>query len=250
VARRIRYHSISGIGTYWECPQRFKFDYVDKRRGRDEVPAEHFGVGRAGHAGLEAALKGEDPMEAARAKWLEDGLSEHGGGLERCLEYVADVAPALREEALSYDEVLGVEHKFLLDTPEGTGFIGYADAVFRLGNAALVRDYKFRSHKAEAADLAEDIQGGMYCWAAKTTWPWVRDMYFEHYYPPLRESVRVKVTDENLEAALDRFEATVELIEADAEWRPSPGEHCGYCKHQEVCPAFQRTSVMEDALKF
>lgn len=264
VARPHRFHSVSSCGKYLECPKAFDFAYLQKLPPDKPVP-EHWRYGTVAHKGLEVAVldhierKGTGSLAdtvpaavaAVEAEFAKLDLDQPGE-LDRLIESVTESLHGLDFDA---SNVLGVEQKFLGTTPDGARFVGFADLVLRLGPTSLeVRDYKNRSKAASPEQLAVDFQLNLYGHFARQEWPWAKVVYASHFYPPTQKLVRVQLTDESMEAAVERFEAIVEMCEGDTELAPRKGSHCSYCQHREKCPAWQvettSGSVPDDQFNF
>lgn len=249
-----RVHSVSSVSSYEECPKAWEFNYLRRVKPEGLAP-EHWRFGTVVHAGFEAAythardekldIHSDEVWEVASARlresWAEEQMPTHGGELDRALGILAkslaehpDLAPA---------DILGVEHKLLHDTPDGTRVIGFADLIVRLGPESVgIEDHKITSRTKSAQDLQYDFQLNTYGWMVLREFPWAKTVYGTHHYPPVGKRVTVQLTREGMEEAVARMEATAEATELDDEYAPAPGEHCSSCQFKPQCPAWDRAT--------
>lgn len=253
--------SVSAIKSYEQCPQRYYYEYVARRKVEREVP-QSWRFGSAVHAGLEAAFEGlrlaktgslrdhEKSAEAAlREAWESMDLPTDGGDQDRALEVIQGVIDDQQSQVRAED-IVGVEHKMLTQTDGGVPLIGFVDLILRCGrDAVLIRDWKVTGRELTAEGLAQDFQLGTYAWMARTLLPRVKRVHVSHYYPPSQREVSVQSpTDTQLES-MDRIDAVAEMITEDQAFEPTIGEHCGDCPHQDICPAWQSPNEAVEAVR-
>lgn len=273
---RGRRHSISSTALWEKCKLAYKLAYIDRVKRKQEAVPVAWRKGSVAHAGLEAAFKGvqafgapapmtdfwimepDDPeteganfgaAAAVRAAWVEyqlDDLPE--SELDDMLKMLYETLEALG--TVDGSAVLGVEFRFLCETEDNAGFIGYADLVLKIGEKSiLIRDWKNTIYKKDPDQIATGMQTTMYAWSATRVWPWAETIYMSEYYPPLQDEVMVPMDPENILDSLARFEADVEEIESATEWPPNVAPHCDDCEFREQCPAFVEVHETEVALE-
>lgn len=259
-ARRGRRHSVSSTRLFLQCALAYKLQYLSKVRVDRPVPV-HWRFGTVLHAALEAVYRAHaervpgvdldvsvnypEGRAALDASWAELDMPVRGGEHDRAIGMLQDVLD--QHEPLDPADVLGVEHKFLGSTPDGTLVVGYADLVLRLGRDAIeVRDHKVTSRVSKSETLASDYQLNTYGWLALQDWSWAEKVYVSHHYPPVQSVVRVLTTEETREDALAQMEATAEMIETETDFSPRVGDHCTSCAYRPQCPAW---SLENEALR-
>jgi len=249
VARR---HSVSAIKLFHDCPRKYKYRYIDRVKVPREQAGEPLRIGTAVHAGLEAAAKcmmaeevtalnvqvTADADAAIEEAWVEEGLDFTDGSLERCKGWIRQTLEVWAEES---NDFIAVEHKFLTWLPDGSGFIGFADRIDKVSETAIeIRDYKNTRDVTKAEKLLNDIQVNMYAYFARETWQWCETVYVSHQHPNHDgEVVRVRLTDDTIGEAVDRFLSTIEMIETEEEWTPRPSKACDWCDFTDICPAME-----------
>lgn len=251
--------SVSGYGTYVECPQRWKYSYLDRLPRPETTVPHHWRFGSVIHKALEVAylefkrLELTGPLSqvlpqalaATRQAWVDYEMETTGGELQRALGMVTDTLARLVEH---HENILGVEQMFKGFTPAGVPFIGFGDLIHRVDPETVgVRDYKVRAKVASVAELIRDLQGSLYGHFSLIDYPWAKHVVFSHLYPNHDvKLVQVRLELDIIEEQLDKFEAVAELIDADEEFTPRPGEHCGYCAYVDICPAWAKSREDDD----
>lgn len=246
--------SLSGYNTYLECAQRWQYKYLDRLKRDEGTVPEHWRFGTVIHEGMEAAylafvereLHGtltqvnDVALEAVREAWVTHDMPPHGGELDRALGMILDTLAKLSEH---YGDVLGVEHRLKGFTPAGTAFIGFADLLRRAGPTTVeIRDYKIAAKVRSTDELSTDAQGALYGHFILREFPWAESVRFSHLYPNHgAKIVAVELSAEWIAEMVNRFDAVAEMIEADHDLKPRPGEHCGECAYRDVCPAWEHT---------
>lgn len=263
------HHSVSSTQTYLRCPQRYEFKYVQRLEPPAAADAHSRGAaayGRVLHSALQAAYEQHKHCSAgscstmdlhftaARAAieraWEEEGLSPHGGDMYAAIERIQGVLEAL--DAPNPADVVGVEQRAEVDSPAGARLKGFLDLVLRVdSDAIVVWDWKVTGNRLTHEALVADYQMNLYAYAVRQMFPWAKRVYLVHYYPTKKSEVRVAASPDHEDDAMATFEATVEMIESDSAFEPRPGEQCGGCDFQSVCPAWTNSEGVEaqDAMK-
>lgn len=250
--------SISAYGTYLDCPAKWDYVYLQRRRvAKRETPQHmrfgnviHEGMERAYHALVDRRLSGSleqvipDGMAGVRNAWTKYDMPTEGGELDRALGMIQETLAWLTDD---YADVVGIEHKFLIYTPGGTPFIGFADLLRRANDETIeVRDYKVKKKISTTAELQSDVQANMYAHAAQRQFPWARQVRFSHLYPNHGPHyVAVDLTADGISEALDRFDVVGGMIEQAESFPPRVSDTCDYCDHRDVCPAWQKPTDPE-----
>jgi CRISPR/Cas system-associated exonuclease Cas4 (RecB family) len=257
-----RKHTVTSVNTYLECPQRYYLRYVKRLKTPDwEVP-QAWRFGTCVHAAMEAAygavMDGVAPEElptmlayrdvaidGLRAAWTKEDMPTHHGAFDRAVGTVDGALEAL--PLVARDEVLGVEYCIDGTTPDGALFIGYVDLVLRVSRDTLkVRDWKVTGRRASPEELACDLQLNTYSAMLLTDFPWAKHVVVEHWYPTQalpggsEPCVTVPSPPAAQAEAVETIESVVEMIEADDQWTPRPGDACESCPFRlHGCPVWE-----------
>jgi len=243
-----RWYSVSSTREYETCPRRYQFAYVDRVPTDRGLAPEGWRFGTVVHRGLEAAYRqhqavGDSPdlthtvpvaLEAVREAWASEQMPDDPAARGRAEEVVRR---SLVSTCLEPADILGVEHHFRAETPDGCRISGFADLVLRRGDFGIeIRDHKVTRHLCTPEQLTEDFQLNLYGWLALQEWPWAHAISASHHYPLGGELAHVDLDETNMEAAVLRVRTVASRAEADAEFVPMPGEHCESCVWSSLCP--------------
>ncbi|MEK7286346.1 MAG: PD-(D/E)XK nuclease family protein [Nitrospirota bacterium] len=250
-------YSHSRLETYRQCPQKFKFAYLD------EVPSTQEGIeafmGSRIHEALEGLYKDlrlEKPIPSLdailagfgqdwEAKWHDQiqitreevGPAEYLKMGEKCLtDYYHRYYP------FNQSKTLGVEYpiKFSL-APEDRYLIqGVVDRLSQPSDGVLwIHDYKAKSHLPTQPELDEDRQLAFYQMAVKTLWPEIKEVVLVWHYLLFDMEFHSRRTDADLSALRDETIALIDEIEAAVEFPVKKSGLCNWCAYRTICPLFK-----------
>lgn len=235
--------SHSSLSMFSECPQKWKFKYVDRI---PERPRHFFSFGSSVHAALEffygvKALPApplEEVLEHYKKIWLPQGYKDPGQEAEYFEQGKQIIASFYHKHIADYAIPYFVEYGFNLKV-EGVPVTGKVDRVDKLEDGTLgVVDYK--TGKALAAERVKgDSQLTMYQMACEELLgAKVARLSFYHL-PSLKEQT-VERHDQKLVDGLRRkIVGTAEAIDKDA-FEPNPSESvCRWCDYKPICPVFK-----------
>ncbi len=235
--------SHSSISLYLECPQKFKFRYIDKL---PEAPKWFFSFGQSLHAALEffysvKALPAptlEQLLAFYKDNWRKEGYKSP----QQELEYFADGRRILEEfyrlHIDSYRIPYFAEYKFDLEV-DGVPVTGFVDRIDKLGNGNLaVIDYK--TGKDIKLDRVEgDPQLTLYQMAVEQLLgAKVETLTFYHLPSQRALTTRPRAADK-IEALRERIVDVHSRIQAER-FDPDPEEKkCQWCDYRPHCPVFR-----------
>ncbi len=232
--------SYTRVETYLDCPQRYKFRYLDRIH---EEPRPELEFGKLMHEMLEFLHDPRNPsvpsinlvMERYEKGWTSlpevEGLEPYRQlGREMLRNYYSAHVPAR-------DQVLAVEQKFRLPLDDHS-LVGVMDRVDRTADGTIViTDYKTSRRLPTQPDLARNKQVVIYHHSAG------------ELYPGHPAVVRLQFLkfDFLFEAVPDRdawIEVKGELLRAaygieGGHFSPKPGSICEYCGYVNLCPAMR-----------
>lgn len=235
--------SHSSVSLYQQCPQKWKFRYVDKV---PEKPRSYFSFGKSVHAGLEflfsqfteAVPTLDDVLAHYKRSWLSEGYDSisqekwfYQEG-ERILRgfYVKHKGDAKK--------VFKTELKFTVDI-EGVPMLGYIDRLDQTPSGKIsIIDYK--TGKAfDKSRARKDPQLTLYQIAC-------REMFGKEiesltlYHLNSLTPITVSAHSSTLEAGFrTSLVETAREISAET-YTPKVDEkgHCRWCDYAQICPAF------------
>jgi RecB family exonuclease len=236
----------SRLMTWFDCPRRYRFVYVDRPSPPKGAPWAHNSVGAAVHTALAAWLTlpvpdrtTDNAARLVREKWIGLGFRDDAQSDEwrerattMVCRYVDGLDPHL--------EPVGIERTVAMRT-ERLAVSGRIDRLDRRGDELVVVDYKTGRHVLTTDDARGSLALAIYAMAAARTLR--REcLSVELHHLPSGSVVTWQHTDETLARHLGRAEdIAAEAVAAqasgdDAAFPPRPGPMCGWCDFSASCP--------------
>jgi superfamily I DNA/RNA helicase len=229
-------HSYTSLETYEDCSRKHYLDYVvnafadynDEENGATGVSQREIGV--LFHDTAEMAAQGDASdrdgwyeicERLAKQRRAQDAL----GAAKDCIDRYFGLG-------ISDWKVVDAERDFELDV-DGHDLVGFIDAVYRTPDDELVVvDYKATDRRR---DLDDDRQLPIYLLAC-------RDLYDEPvsragyaYVGEIGPDVDTKeFDDETLDTVLSDIKASMESISDATFTEYNAGEHCRWCRHNQL----------------
>ena len=251
---RSRTFSPSKLGTYQDCPRRYRYRYVDKIK-RAEQSVEAF-VGTCVHRALEELYNGvlhgkvlsePDVLAFFDAQW-EKNWSE--AVVIRDKRYAREDWKKLGREALSLyyraqapfdrEKTVGLEKRmgFTLEAASGPCRIeGFIDRLALAQDGAFeIHDYKTGKSLPAQEELDADWQLAIYDIAVRHAWPDVKDVRLVWHYLRHGKTLVSTRAPADLEALKADIARLIDAIAADHEFAPRESPLCGWCEYRDLCP--------------
>ena len=234
--------SHSSISLYQECPQRYKFKYVDNL---PEKPKYFFSFGRSMHAALEffygvkalPAPSLDEVLKFYKENWASEGYRDKGQEAEYFENGKGILAGYYRRHIGSYSIPCFVEYNFQMDV-DGVPVTGKVDRIDRLPDGKLsVLDYK-TGKVLPASRVIEDSQLTMYQLACETLLGAEVGRLVFYHLPTHHEHAAGRRPQALLDELRSRIQKTAEAIE-QGRFEPRPMERsCQWCDYKVLCPVF------------
>jgi len=235
--------SHSSISLYQECPQKYKFKYIDKI---PEKPRHFFSFGQSVHLALEFFYGVKIPtppsLEELLANykkiWVSAGYKDKGQEDEYFAEGERILTTFHGKHAKDFHVPFFVEYAFTFEV-EGVPVTGRIDRVDKLADGRLsVLDYK-TGKKLAAGRLETDAQLTMYQYACETLLgAEVGELTFYHL-PSLTEHRAERRGAPLVDELKARIVSTAEEITKER-FAPRPEEmKCRWCDYKPICPVFK-----------
>jgi RecB family exonuclease len=250
----------SKLGSYEDCPRRYRYSYVDRPTPPKGPPWAHNSLGASVHTALKNwyGLVPDRRATASlptllRATWVGEGYRDDVQEREayqtalRWLEtYVATLDP--------YVEPAGVERVVAAKTAT-LAFNGRADRIDRRGDELVIVDYKTGRSELTDDDARGSAALALYAYAAARTLR--RPCHtVELHHLPTGTVARHEHTDASLERAVSRAEATARDIreaeravesgaDPDDAFPTAPSALCSYCDFRRICPGGAEAPVKQ-----
>lgn len=235
--------SHSSITLYNECPQKYKFKYVDKI---PEKPKHFFSFGQSVHLALEyfygvkepKAPSLEDLLKHYREIWVKPGYRDENQEAEYFEEGRQILTRFHDKHAKSFHVPFSVEYNFNFEY-EGVPLTGKVDRIDKLPDGRLsILDYK-TGKKLAAGRLDLDAQLTMYQFACESQLgEEVGELIFYHL-PTLKEHRTIRRDKPLVKELTTRIVETAEGITKDR-FDPKPTENaCRWCDYKPICPIYK-----------
>jgi len=249
-------YSPSRLESYRQCPQKFKYTYIDK------IPSEIEGIeafmGSRVHETLEKLYthirfckllsleellehyrqiwdaKWHDEVRIIRAEMTPDNYLALG---EKCIiDYYQRYHP------FDQSRTLGIEHpvKFALDDAGQYMIQGFIDRLSQPKDGVIwIHDYKTKGFFPTQQELNEDRQLAFYQLAIEKLWPETKEVELIWHYLIFDQEIHSRRSREELEQLREETVALIQEIEAAAHYPPRQSGLCNWCEFQKICPLFK-----------
>ena len=248
-------YSASSLATYRQCPQKYKFSYIDHLQP-DQEGIEAF-MGSRIHEALEKLYKDlllEKPMslegvlDEYRKKWDEKwhnaiqivreeiGPAEYFKIGQRAItDYYKHYAP------FNQSRTLGVEYpiQFSLDEEGLYPMRGFIDRLSMPSDGILwIHDYKAKGFLPTQPELDDDHQLAFYQMAVKKLWPDIKEIVLIWHYLLFDMEFHSRRTEADLSALREETISTINEIEKASAFPPKQSGLCAWCEYRAICPIF------------
>ena len=242
----------SKLGTYEECPRRYRYAYVERPQPPKGPPWAHNSLGASVHTAMKNwyAMAAQDRDPAAlprllRGTWVSEGykdVEQERAAFRTALRwlesYVAGLDPT--------DEPVGVERVVATRTSV-LAFNGRVDRIDRRGDELVIVDYKTGRAPLTSDDARGSQALALYAFATARTMRRTCQRVELHHMQSGGVAAH-EHTEESLARQVARAEDTARDIVAaeekvasgldpDVAFPTAPGTRCSWCDWRRHCPA-------------
>lgn len=234
--------SHSSIKTYRDCPQKWKFRYIDRI---PDKPRSFFSFGKSVHAGLEflydrvrtARPALDELLDHYRGAWLRDGYESPAQEKWFFQEGERILRGFYAKHGADFQAVREVELKFTISV-EGVPVTGYIDRIDNTAKGGLaIIDYK--TGKAfDKSRVRNDPQLTLYQLAVETLLGKPVEsvtLYHLNSLTPLTVPAHSPKMKDDLKATV--LEAARGISDMKFDATPDEKGVCHYCDYAQICPA-------------
>ena len=254
----------SKLGSYADCPRRYRYSYVDRPSPPKGPPWAHNSLGASVHTAMKNwyAVPPERRIPESlptllKSTWVREGyrdVEQERIAYRKALGWLETYVTGLDPQ----DEPLGVERVVATKTAV-LAFNGRADRIDsrpgEQGPEAVIVDYKTGRSGLDADDARGSQALALYAYAAQRVFRRPCHRVELHHLPTGTVAVH-EHTEESLARQVARAEDTARDIMAaekavaagadpDAEFPTNPGSLCGWCDFRRTCPAGQEAQAKE-----
>ncbi len=249
-------YSHSRLESYRQCPQKFKFAYIDKIAS-DTEGIEAF-MGSRVHGALEQLYKNlrfEKPvtLEGVVAEYQRDWDAQWHDGIVIVRE---EVGPSeyfkmghraitdyyQRYHPFNQSKTLGLEYRITLELDSAGKYTlqGFVDRLSQPSDGVLwIHDYKARGMLPTQPELDEDRQLAFYQMAVEKLWPDTQEVVLIWHYLLFDREFRSRRTTSDLAALRDETIALIDEIESASVFPTKQSGLCNWCEYRPICPLFK-----------
>ncbi len=241
----------SKLGTYADCPRRYRYTYVDRPAPQKGPPWAHNSLGASVHNALRAwyalppARRGVDAVPTLlAATWVAEGYrdeTQQRDAFRRAIGWLESYVRNLDPVA----EPVGVERVVAARTAT-LALNGRVDRIDRRGDELVIVDYKTGRTGLDRDDARGSQPLALYAYAAERVFR-RRCRRVELHHLPSGTVAAHEHTSQTLDRHLRRAEQTAADIvaaerdlaagaEADEAFPTAPGALCSWCDFRRVCP--------------
>ncbi|MHB2025643.1 MAG: RecB family exonuclease [Elusimicrobiota bacterium] len=235
--------SHSSLTLYSECPQKYKFKYIDKI---PEKPKSYFSFGSSVHTALEYFYDVKIPEPPAlervlafyKENWISAGYKDKAQEEDYFHKGEQIITLFCEKHSADFHVPLFVEYQFDLEV-DGVPVTGKIDRVDKLPDGRLsVVDYKTGKALAENRVMTDE-QLTMYQLACeKLLGAEVCRLSFYHL-PSLTEQLAQRRGPEEIHG-LEKKIVSIAKAVSQRSFTPSPAEKkCFWCDYKPICPVFR-----------
>lgn len=245
---RVNKISASSLQTFYQCLQKYYFNYFTKENPVENREALNFGT--AVHSALEcigqSLMKGASLNENIIAKAVDVFHKKAAKYRIENPELIVDGINFIQERITKHPPypVIAVEldlGKLNCHTYRGTPLSGLVDTIFQTSNTSLlVVDYKTSRKAKTPLEAKDDIQLSMYDYLVSLVYPAADTIWLSLDYLRTGSIVtnRTPYERESFEKRLDSvWEAMGDLSMNDI--KPTVNVYCPWCGYRHLCPAYK-----------
>ena len=251
--------SFSALDTFRQCPQKYKFQQIDKIRA---PKSKEVVFGNKIHKALQYfhSVQPVSPTLDELQNYLKDNWdNEIFIDEQEDMIFFSEAIKILRNYYNHYLEikdkftVLDTETRFevLLEEPSKKCLLrGIIDRIDKTnppageaGDGIEIIDYKTTKRLASQQDIDSNLQLSLYCLGLINRWPQFAEKGLEtiklsFYYLKHQEIISTKRTKEQLENVKKQiWERLAEIEKSD--FKPIPSALCNWCGYKNLCPMWR-----------
>ncbi len=249
--------SYSALQTYKQCPQKYKFQEIERVPARKSIEAI---FGTHIHGVLKRMFE-KDPLfptldellDYYRMNWPEKekvGWDETTENIYR-EEGIKMIKNFYTRNAPWNFDIVDLESRFEVLIPDqkyGATHIlaGKIDRIDKIGeNEFEVIDYKTAKRLPSQDNVDHDLQLSLYSLGLKKRWPHLKteniklSLYFLKHQEKLSTVKTKKEIEETTHDALETIEEIEKKLKTNERFEPTPSALCDWCSYKPICPAWK-----------
>jgi len=248
-------YSHSRLESFKSCPLKYKFNYIDKIK-RKEEGIEAF-LGSRFHKVMEKIYKELRFRKYSLGELLdfyEDDWDKNyhdkiviADNERKAKDYKEIGKKFIEEYYKRYDpfnqgKVLGIERPVMINLDDKGEYRlrGFVDRLDQVKDRIYeIHDYKTSKSLPEQSEMDEDRQLALYQIGIQNSWNGVDEVELVWHYVAFDKEIRSKRTEEELDELKKDTIDLIKKIEATREFLPNESRLCGWCYYQDICPLYK-----------
>lgn len=257
-------YSHSRLSCYEQCPQKFKFRYLDKIQTKEEETVEAF-LGSRVHEALEKLYRDlqhqkkpsvDEILGYLRGEWesnwnddiiiVNDAYAPENY-LKMAEKYLSDYY--MRYHPFDQGKTIALEEliRIPLDDAGECKLQGYIDRLTETTDGYYeIHDYKTNSRLPLAEYIHSDRQLALYMIGVKHQYPDVKDVRLIWHFLKFDKEIDSTRTDDELERLKRDTIQLIRSIEHDERFEANPGVLCGWCEFRSCCPQWSHLYMIKE----
>lgn len=252
-------YSHSKLGTFEQCPLKFKLRYLDKIKPIIEKTIEAH-LGSAVHNTLEwlykLVLKGKTPSldetimhygEEWEKNYSENIIIQNGltdkEYFNRGVQFILDYY--LKHQPFK-DGTLELEKKIIIKLDENLHIQGFIDRLVKNIQTGQfeIHDYKTAGNLPSQEKIDSDRQLALYSIAIIEEHK-AEEVKLIWHYLNFNKKIESKRTPKQIEELKEQIKNLVKEIESTKKFPPQKSVLCNWCEYKEICPAWKEYNEKE-----
>ncbi len=254
--------SNSRLSTFEQCPQKFKFHYIDKIETEILRTIETF-MGELVHLTLEKLYKDlkflitntEDELATYYNKNWEKEWDDRIL-IVKAKDYSRENYRAMGEKMIRdyyrhyapFDQgrIIGLETQEFLDLDEEHKIHIRIDRLMMMEDETYeIHDYKTNSNLKTQPELDEDRQLAVYAMGVKNMFPDAKKVVLVWHFLAFDKEMRSTRTTEKLVELKEEILELIVKIDKEREFKPAQSALCDYCEFRSICPQWKHLYSLE-----
>ncbi len=240
--------SNSRLSCFEQCPQKFRYRYIDKIKTETEESIEAF-LGKRVHESLEKLYHDlrleklrslEEMLEFFNSRWDKNWSDKilmvrtKNPETQKCMgiKFLADYYN--RHSPFNHSRTIGLEMPIKLSL-NGFKINGFIDRLSLADDTIEIHDYKTSSRLPPVEHLERDRQLALYAMAAKEMFPFAKETNLVWHFLAFDREVRLIADEKQLEQVKHSTISLIEKITSEKEFPAKQSALCPWCEFQKVC---------------